>query len=83
MTAVPSPLKPKAPGNRTIGISPKAVWAAVSPAATAFVTSVISAAVSGNFNKSEFIIAAVGFGAAAASALGAFLAKPGNVVVGP
>lgn len=79
MTAVPNPLTPKDPTTKTVGISPKAIGALLYPIFGTFVTTVMSAIVSGQFNKAEFIIAAVGFGGSVLSALGAFISKPGNV----
>lgn len=79
MTAVPNPLKPTVAATKTVGISPKAIGALVYPIAATFVTTIMSAIVSGNFNKSEFIIAAVGAGGSVLSALGAYISKPGVV----
>lgn len=85
MTPVPDPLRPKLkPGEaRTVGISPKAIGAAIYPAFATLITTVMSGALSGNFGKSEFIVAAVGAAASAFAAIGAALSKPGVVVTTP
>lgn len=85
MTPVPNPLVPKLkPGEaKTVGISPKAIGAAIYPAFATLITTALSGLMSGNFNKGEFIIAAVGAGASVFAAIGAALSKPGVVVTTP
>lgn len=80
MAAVPNPLKPTVVAVKTVGVSPKAIGALVYPIVATFLTTVMSAIVSGNFNKAEFIIAAVGAGGAVLSAIGAYVSKPGVVI---
>jgi hypothetical protein len=79
MTPLPDPLKPKT-GPTTVGISPKAIWAFAYPILGTFITTIMSGLLSGNFGKSEFIVAAIGAGASFFSGLGAYLARPGTVV---
>lgn len=65
---------------KTIGVSPKAVWAALAPVVLAALVSTASWIQSGSFNAQEIKVAAAGVLSGFAAHIGAKMAKPGQVV---
>jgi hypothetical protein len=66
---------------RTVGLSPKTIIAGVLPALATVVGVLISWLVTGELDKQELVLALTGFSSAILSALGAYVADPGDVQV--
>jgi hypothetical protein len=65
--------------GETVGLSPKALLAGAIPALGTLLTVLITALISGELDRSELTIAAVGFSGSLVAALGAYLGAPGDV----
>jgi hypothetical protein len=72
---------PAALSVRTVGLSPKTIVAGVLPALATIVGLLISWAVTGELDKQELVLALTGFSTALLSALGAYVADPGDVQI--
>lgn len=69
--------------TRQVGISPKAILAAVLPTLGGLIAVGVQWAVTGTFDKAELATALTAVGAALVSFLGAWAASPGNVIHDP
>lgn len=69
--------------RRTVGVSPKAILAAVIPAAGSLIAVAIQWAVTGELDRAELVTALTGFSAALLAGLAAWAGKPGMVDMDP